>query len=376
MKCPQCNQENQPEARFCRHCGQALPVAPAAARPSPAAASPPPLQAPGSASGIICPACGATAKPGARFCPRCGNVVGRASAASTPIQHGTPQGGDPVAPPPHGQGAQPRPQSQAPSASPSQITQPMAASQSSPAGPSAHHQQPPPQQPAYTAPQTPVPAAPTPQAQTISKRRPWWMWGLLGLAILCIVFIVVVLIPMILFPRIFSRTGGSVAPEATLAAAPLASTSTPGPIAETPTVTPAATETPVPTSTNTPEPEPFNVGIELSSSPEFPTVGVPFVLTATVSNDGSLSVDIRRYELLGQWLPGMELSLPEAPLVEEVLEGWRIAPGQLRELVFEFTPVQTGAVRLRVDVRMDVLADPLFTEVLSSDLLEATISPP
>ncbi|MGC9347861.1 MAG: zinc-ribbon domain-containing protein, partial [Anaerolineae bacterium] len=81
MKCPNCGTENREEVRFCRACGHPLPQTPASeATPPPAAeassqtaASQPTSQT----SGIICPTCGATAKFGARFCPRCGNAFQR-----------------------------------------------------------------------------------------------------------------------------------------------------------------------------------------------------------------------------------------------------------------------------------------------------------
>ena len=53
MRCPHCNTENRPGARFCGHCGQPLEA-----------------EAPET---LTCPTCGASVKPGARFCPRCGS---------------------------------------------------------------------------------------------------------------------------------------------------------------------------------------------------------------------------------------------------------------------------------------------------------------
>jgi hypothetical protein len=54
MRCPHCNAENRPGARFCGTCGEPLVVVEA----------PPAL--------VTCFTCGASVKPGARFCPRCG----------------------------------------------------------------------------------------------------------------------------------------------------------------------------------------------------------------------------------------------------------------------------------------------------------------
>jgi|GEM_PF-1481357 len=56
MKCPVCQFDNRPEARFCKQCGAVL---------SPSPASP----------GVTCPACGASVRAGARFCPRCGGAL-------------------------------------------------------------------------------------------------------------------------------------------------------------------------------------------------------------------------------------------------------------------------------------------------------------
>jgi hypothetical protein len=62
MRCPKCGDENRPEARFCKQCGQSLG----------AQAAPP---EPPTIPGTVCPACGATARPRSRFCPRCGKPL-------------------------------------------------------------------------------------------------------------------------------------------------------------------------------------------------------------------------------------------------------------------------------------------------------------
>jgi hypothetical protein len=72
MRCPRCGDENRPEARFCKQCGQSLG----------AQAAPP---EPPTIPGIVCPACGATARPRARFCPRCGrSLLAEPSPAPAP----------------------------------------------------------------------------------------------------------------------------------------------------------------------------------------------------------------------------------------------------------------------------------------------------
>jgi hypothetical protein len=56
MRCPQCDLENRPEARFCRGCGTALPRS--------------------------CPSCGADATPESAFCDRCGERLTPAAGAT------------------------------------------------------------------------------------------------------------------------------------------------------------------------------------------------------------------------------------------------------------------------------------------------------
>ena len=86
MKCPKCGLENRSDARFCKKCGQPLPVPP-------------------TPTGVVCPACGASAKPGARFCARCGRPLPTAPPPAPPMvrQAHQPRGGDlpsPAQPPP------------------------------------------------------------------------------------------------------------------------------------------------------------------------------------------------------------------------------------------------------------------------------------
>ena len=84
MKCNRCAFVNEPDARFCENCGEALEQ--------------------------TCPNCGQPVKPGAKFCKHCGFklslssapdansaasvVEGKAPARLSALQHGcTPEGG-------------------------------------------------------------------------------------------------------------------------------------------------------------------------------------------------------------------------------------------------------------------------------------------
>ena len=60
MRCTSCSHDNPGDALFCEGCGAKLE--------------------------LICPACKASASPGARFCKKCGTAIGRAKAgASTAV---------------------------------------------------------------------------------------------------------------------------------------------------------------------------------------------------------------------------------------------------------------------------------------------------
>ncbi|RLC89885.1 MAG: hypothetical protein DRI37_02875, partial [Chloroflexi bacterium] len=60
--CPKCGTSNRPEARFCRKCGGHLPPT-----PTPSA---------------TCSYCGAALRPGARFCKQCGKPVAVTTSAT------------------------------------------------------------------------------------------------------------------------------------------------------------------------------------------------------------------------------------------------------------------------------------------------------
>lgn len=77
--CPRCGLENAPHMRFCNNCGYQLrseAAAPAAAAPSPAAAS--------NGKGTICWRCYGVGDPGADFCKFCGARYADAPSVSAP----------------------------------------------------------------------------------------------------------------------------------------------------------------------------------------------------------------------------------------------------------------------------------------------------
>jgi len=78
--CPSCGASLRPGARFCPRCGQPVSAAPArcpscGASLRPGARFCPGCGQPVSAAPARCPSCGASLRPGARFCPRCGQPV-------------------------------------------------------------------------------------------------------------------------------------------------------------------------------------------------------------------------------------------------------------------------------------------------------------
>ncbi len=94
ITCPNCQTENQPGKKFCRHCGQPLPADPRATQlsaplPAGAAGSGPPAgwfgggPLPGA-----CPNCSTPIQPNARFCPVCGHAL-RGGAVSGGVDGGT-----------------------------------------------------------------------------------------------------------------------------------------------------------------------------------------------------------------------------------------------------------------------------------------------
>ena len=76
MKCPNCQTENPDLAKFCKGCGSkleapAMPITPLAQNPT-----------------LSCKSCGATLKPGAKFCAKCGtNVVVAPAGKPAPSQN-------------------------------------------------------------------------------------------------------------------------------------------------------------------------------------------------------------------------------------------------------------------------------------------------
>ncbi len=65
MRCPQCQEENPPRAKFCNACGARFQV--------------------------LCPACAHANAPGSRFCNECGQALGEAAVSTPPAKFASPQ---------------------------------------------------------------------------------------------------------------------------------------------------------------------------------------------------------------------------------------------------------------------------------------------
>ncbi|MFQ5946510.1 MAG: AAA family ATPase [Anaerolineae bacterium] len=65
MRCPQCQEENPPRAKFCNACGTRFQV--------------------------VCPACAHTNAPGSRFCNECGGALDEAAVSTPPAKFASPQ---------------------------------------------------------------------------------------------------------------------------------------------------------------------------------------------------------------------------------------------------------------------------------------------
>ncbi len=65
MRCPQCQEENPPQAKFCSACGNRFQV--------------------------LCPACAHANTPGSRFCNECGQALGEAAVSTPPAKFASPQ---------------------------------------------------------------------------------------------------------------------------------------------------------------------------------------------------------------------------------------------------------------------------------------------
>jgi hypothetical protein len=172
MQCPKCRFENRPEARFCKQCGQSMPVA-----------APPPQSAP---AGVPCPTCGAMVNPGARFCQGCGNTLLAASSAPPPVSPAARSQAAPTL-------ARQAPQYTSPPTQPPSVQQPY-------------------------APHAAQPLAYFPGAEPSAASRSRWLWLGGGVALLCIVTLIGAAVVFML------NKDDSPAPQASPAATPGAPT--------------------------------------------------------------------------------------------------------------------------------------------------------
>lgn len=316
MRCPKCNFENRPDARFCKRCGQPL-----------AAPTAPPAQV------AVCPACGVTAKPGARFCPRCGQPL----PATPPAQ---PQGyAQPPAP------AQPYAQPPAPAQSQG-YAQPPAA--------------------------PPPPTAQPPQKRKLPR---WALWaGIAAAVFLCIIAVVVV------GPKIFGAEREPVASLTPVESPTVAATEIEAPPAETPTteaptavqptaVPPTAvppTAVP-PTATPTPIFDAQVTTIPLTSTVR---VGDSLTVTVTLTNKGNVSFGKLRYQLSGEWESALEL-------VTDIVvshDAATVLPDELDTATFIFKGLQEGDVTFHVNVTLEVQEESPRWESRSSEIIYVSVT--
>ncbi|MBN1260997.1 MAG: zinc ribbon domain-containing protein [Anaerolineae bacterium] len=344
MKCPNCGTENRPDVRFCRRCGYALTAAqPAAERPAPAvqpsvtpsaqpSAVPPasraPVVDPGSGSGMVCPACGATAKPGARFCPRCGKPL---PAVSQP-QH-PPQAGGLGAPP---GGAH------------------YAVSPPAPQGP-----------PNYPP---PVPSTTPPTKK--GKGIPIWVWIVFGVAALAIIVGMVFLAVKLLGKGDDEPTDTT--PTPTLTVTPTQepgddTTEQPTSTLPLPTATPSIIITPT-EETGEPDAARFDAEVRVVSRAEgggrrIP-VGESYVVTATIANTGGVAFHELRVDIQVKAVPDdcLEARTPLTVQLPQVVQ-----PGQEVDVIFKFIGKTRGGGVLQVNVTMETLSEPPGLESRESE---------
>lgn len=324
MRCPNCDFENRPGARFCKQCGQPLEAQDEASG------------APGASQGVVCQNCGATAKPEARFCPRCGKPLEEAGAPT---------------PPPDRQPSPQPPPTAAPSPSPAREPASRAVQQPQPAQPSPTARQPSPRQPAdygQPSPSPPPPSPPSspPSAQAAASGLPiprWLKWVAGGFAALCLIAIAV-MVGRFVF-------GGEAEP-----------TSTPTPTA---TSKPAATATMTATKTApaaTPTAKEFSAQVAIKPFTDTVKVGETVTVAITLTNTGNITVSNLRYRVAGKWEPFLIL-ISEDPVRHE----GNVLSNASDETVLEFEAAQSGDALLQAYVMMDVHIDPLSTEGLVSE---------
>lgn len=306
VKCSKCGFENRADARFCKGCGHVLPAQPAS-------------RAVPTSLGVICLACGfTTAKPGARFCLRCGKPL-----------------------------PAPVPADEAPT--PSSVSPP-------PAPPSG--------------------------AKRRGWSWGWMgavggAGALVCVAVLGIaaVFAIPRLIgkeePSAAWVVVTDEPSASKSPavSAELTAAPSSS-----PLPTSTTIS-SVTESPTPTHTlppptETPSPEPLPaappeaaVGIALSA--DSLEVSDLLTVTVTITNTGEVGFGRVRCQLVGEW--SLQLEVVEKP---DVLIPGEFEPGEMRAIVFVLRAVNPGGARIQAGVTMEAVGtpSPAVGEALSDDL--------
>ena len=338
MKCPNCGTENRDEVRFCRKCGNGLssstseavgigiasqPASVAGAAPAAAAASAAATEA-APAQGVTCPACGADAKPGSRFCPSCGQVM--------------PNGGVEVSreTPPAGQ-------TQIRMASPA--SQPRRAEQ-------------------FTPPKQPVPPVAAARSEVTPgttppggarRRLPKWLFWAAGI----LVFLVVVIALAWFLLGLLS--GGDAAPSATAAPTAAAEQSDPAP---TPSVEAAIDPELSATAEAPPAQAPpgadGGMHVELDAIPDAPRVGETFVVAAILVSSPGVEATVQAYDLQLDGTP--QLRYTATPLLSSLQ-----SIGTLDDLprLFVFEAAEAGQAQLQIRVTVEVTGEAGSQEVLS-----------
>ena len=326
MRCPKCNFENRPDARFCKRCGQPL-----------AATTAPPVQV------TVCPACGATVKPGARFCPRCGQPL-------------------PAIPP-----AQPQGYAQPPAQPPS---------------PAQPYAQPP--APAQSQGYAQPPAAPPPlAAQPPQKRKlPRWVLWAGGAAAVLLCIIATVMAIKTLKPAKEEAPATPTTVETAAVEAPAIATATAEPLpaaTSTNEPLPVATPTnePLPVATPTNEPLPtatpapvFDAQVTTIPLTSTVRVGDSLTVTVTLTNKGNVSLRKLRYQLSGGWESALELVTDTVVSHDDAT----VSPGEIDAAIFIFKGLQAGDVTFHMNVTLEVQEESPRWESLSSEVISVSVT--
>lgn len=305
VKCSKCGFENRSDARFCKGCGHVLLAQPAS-------------RAVSTSLGVVCLACGfTTAKPGARFCLRCGEPLPATVPAAVPTD----------------------------------------------------------ELPA------PSPVSPPPAPPSESKRRGWsWGWigvgGGIG-ALICVAVLGIAAVFVV--PRLIGEEEPGVGwvlmtdePSSTLVTptvsteptalpspSPLPTSTTISSVTESPTPTPTSTPTPTPLPpTETPSPEPLlavlpEAVVAIALSDDSLEIGDLLTVTVTLTNTGEVGFGRVRCQLVGEW--SIQLEEVETP---GVLIPGEFEPGEMRSIVFVLRAVNPGVARIQASVTMEAVGGP------------------